>query len=265
MTIAGFDPSSGAGITADLSVFHAHRCFGVSALTALTVQSTMGVRRVQPIDAALLTETLGCLEEDLPPDGIKIGMLAGEAQVRAVAEYLRSIRDRGRKMRVVLDPVIFSSSGAELLTSKGLECLLEQLLPLVDVSTPNLAELASLSGSGCNTEDDVIHAMARLATRFPGLALVATGGDRLSPDDLLFEDGCVTLLRGTRIETRATHGTGCAFSSALLCGLVRNTPLHQAAQAAKRYLERAMLLADVRGQGHGPMQLLWPLLKQPQS
>ena len=262
LTIAGFDPSSGAGITADLAVFAAHGVFGTSAVTALTVQSTMGVERCEAVDADLLEETLACLHRDLPPDGIKIGMLGGEAQVIAVANYVRSVRQSSPQVFVVLDPVVRSSSGAALLCEKGLRRLLGELLPYVDVVTPNTVELMLLTGMPCSTNDDIQKAGRHLFRRYPRLALFATGGHRDKPDDLLFSGDAATLLPGEWIATRSTHGTGCALSSALLCGVLKGQSVLNAAREAKAYVAEAMRSAVPRGNGKGPLHLLWPIAGQ---
>ncbi len=262
LTIAGFDPSSGAGISADMAVFAAHGCFGVAAITSMTVQSTLGVQRVQPADPGLLAETLACLEEDLPPAGIKIGMLADRPQVQAVVQYLQRVARQGRKPHVVLDPVLRSTSGADLLTASGLELMQNELLYFVDLITPNTAELSLLTDLPCDTAEQVQEAAAALALRYSGLSVLATGGDRPEPDDVLLHTGAITTFKGTRVATSATHGTGCALSSALLCGLVKGKCLEEAVAAAKHYVEMAMRLAEPRGSGKGPMYLLWPLLEQ---
>lgn len=258
LTIAGYDPSSGAGITADLQVFAAHGIFGTSAISALTVQSTLGVRRVRPVDAMLLRETLETLDDDLPPDGIKIGMLGGAEQVAEVVRYLG--RCEGKPSVVVLDPVIRSSSGAPLLDADGLRQLRDELLPLVDVVTPNVGELALLTDSQCNDDISIQSAAEQLALRF-GCVVVVTGGDREKPDDLVFADGEWTHLSGQHIATQSTHGTGCAFSSAMLCHLLQGFTTVEAARAAKAFVAEAMRSATPRGRGRGPMNLLWPILR----
>ncbi|AFL88227.1 phosphomethylpyrimidine kinase [Terriglobus roseus DSM 18391] len=257
LTIAGFDPSSGAGITADLAVFAAHGIFGTSAITALTVQSTVGVRRVELVAPDVLSQTLTELWSDLPPAGIKIGMLGGQSQVRAVIDFLK---DLPKKPLIVLDPVLRSSSGKALLDSEGTRTLIEQLLPLVDAITPNTDELTVLTGLPCNTEEEIGTAAETLARKHPALAIVVTGGHRAKPDDLLLVQGVWSTLPGERIETRATHGTGCAFSSALLCGRLAGHDWPTAAATAKAYVARAMRTATPRGAGRGPMNLLWPIL-----
>jgi hypothetical protein len=146
LTIAGFDPSSGAGVTADLMVFAAHWLFGTSCITSLTVQSTVGVQASTPVSAETVRATLDCLESDLPAEGIKIGMLATAGNVAAVAEFLERLRGHGVRIPVVLDPVMRSSSGRELLDAEGVGVLRERLLLLVDWVTPNLEELGILAG-----------------------------------------------------------------------------------------------------------------------
>ena len=262
LTIAGFDPSSGAGVTADLAVFAAHGIFSTSVITALTVQSTVGVQRSELVPGAFLAETLACLQDDLPPQGIKIGMLGGVEQVRAVAAYLHPLRTGGAQPLVVLDPVLRSSSGATLLDEAGLSLLIEQLLPLVDVVTPNLAELSLLTGRVCEQPAEIALAGRTLTAKHCGLNVIVTGGDGPEPNDLLIQQDLVTVLHGERIETKATHGTGCAFSSALLCGLLRGEDMLAAAWTAKRYVQEALRTAVPRGRGHGPMNLLWPISRR---
>lgn len=268
LTIAGFDPGSGAGITADLKVFAAHQLYGVSAITALTVQSTQGVRRSQPVEASLLRETLDCLSDDLSIAGVKIGMVGSAANAAVIAEWL--IGSRLSRTRVVLDPVLIASSGRELLDPAGVELVKEQLLPRVGWLTPNLAELACLSGMPVEGREQMLAAAVKLAQE-AGLGVVATGGHLDPPDDLLVaprgagaragsivESGAESgageyWFAGQRIESRATHGTGCAFSSAMLSRLVQGAEPLSAVAGAKQYVREAMLAAYPVGQGCGPL------------
>ena len=236
LTIAGFDPSSGAGITADLAVFAAHGYFGVSAITGLTVQSTQGVRRTQPVDPALLADTLACLADDIEIAGIKIGMLATAANIEVVAAFIATRQG----IPVVLDPVLRSSSGRDLLEPEAVATLRERLLPLATWVTPNREELAALGSIP------------------PHIHLVVTGGDHDATDRLIIHSH-ETLLHSKRVESHATHGTGCAFSSALLCRLVEGVPPTEAARQAKQYVTEAIRRAPTIGRGHGPMALGWPL------
>ncbi|WP_184217211.1 bifunctional hydroxymethylpyrimidine kinase/phosphomethylpyrimidine kinase [Granulicella aggregans] len=266
LTIAGFDPSSGAGVTADLMVFAAHGLFGTSCITALTVQSTMGVRAFYPVEASILSDSLACLDDDLPPAGIKIGMMGTRAAVATVCDYLERLRRRGSDIPVVLDPVIRSSSGRELLEPEGVDLLKKRLLPLVDWVTPNHSELGWLTGrSDIKSKEETVRAAEDLQREVIGhggkpLNVLATGGDIIPPDDLL-----VTLasrhhwMSGEHVETSSTHGTGCALSSALLCRLVLGDDLITATRNAKSYVAEALRSAVPIGRGRGPMNHLWPI------
>ena len=258
LTIAGFDPSSGAGITADLQTFAAHRLFGTSAITALTVQSTVEVAAVEPLSAKLLRQTLDHLNADLPPAGIKIGMLATR---EIVAETTAFISTHKLLIPIALDPIILSSSGAPLLDREGLRALQEELLNHVSWITPNWAELAVLTSRKVQFPPDAETALHALGHRYPHLHIVATGGDHGDqPLDLLrTPTGEIHSFPGKRIDTTSTHGTGCAFSSALLSRLILgDTPL-AAVAGAKAFVEGALRHAPGLGHGRGPMDLLWPL------
>jgi hydroxymethylpyrimidine/phosphomethylpyrimidine kinase len=258
LTIAGFDPSSGAGITADLMVFAAHSLFGTSCISALTVQSTLGVAALHPVAADVVRATLDQLQDDLPAAGIKIGMLATAETVEVVADFLA----RTPGIPVVLDPVLRSSSGRELLSPAGVALLRERLLPLVTWVTPNLEELGVLAGQRVTTREDMERAGRVLLSCYPRLTVLATGGHLERPDDLLLEPpGEERWLPGDHIETSSTHGTGCALSSALLSRLVLGDGAFEAAETAKAYVLEALRTATPIGSGKGPINSLWPLRK----
>jgi len=252
-------------------VFAAHGLFGSSCITGLTVQSTLGVRACYPVAAEVLSETLACLDDDLPPAGIKIGMLATGTAVSTVCEYLERLRDRGSNISVVLDPVLRSSSDRELLDPGGVEELRTRLLPLVDWVTPNRQELVVLTGisetiSGAEAPNDAIIRSAEMLQHEVlhrggrPLHVLATGGDLIPPDDLLLmSSGQPHWLSGEHVDTTSTHGTGCALSSALLSRLVLGDAPLEAALGAKRYVTQALRTATPIGHGHGPMNHLWPL------
>ncbi len=259
LTIAGFDPSSGAGVTADLMVFAAHELFGISCITGLTVQNTLEVRFTQPTQPETVAATLDCLYDDLPPVGIKIGMLATAAVVSAVAAFLRRAR-RDRPVLVVLDPVLRSSSGSDLLDPDGVDKLRSELLPLVDWITPNINEVGALLAQGPPSQEDLGIAAANLQKLGTSLTVAITGGHLESPDDLLLQpDGTLEVIRGERILTSSTHGTGCAFSAALLSRLVLGDDPSTAVRRAKDYVAHAMRSAVPLGHGKGPLNHLWPL------
>ena len=262
LCVGGFDPSSGAGVTADLAVAAAHGMFGTSCVTALTVQSTVGVKATQAVEPGLLRAMLEHLTADLPPAGIKIGMLANEGLVEAVAGFLEG---RKEAVPVVLDPVIVSSSGHRLLDMGGLAAMRNRLLPWVSWMTPNMGELAAIAGvemhgGGEEGRGDVERASRMLQTRWTKLGVVATGGDLERPHDMVMAPGeQAEWLAGEKIESESTHGTGCAFSTAMLCGLVEGLSGVEAARAAKRYVTEAIRRAEPRGTGKGPLELYWPL------
>jgi hydroxymethylpyrimidine/phosphomethylpyrimidine kinase len=265
LTIAGFDPSSGAGVTADLMVFAAHGLFGTSCITSLTVQSTCGVRSTHPVDSEILHATLESLTEDLPPAGIKIGMLSSAAAVAAVISFITELRGRGQLIPVVLDPVLRSSSGRELLEPSGVDLLRNQLLPLVDWVAPNLDELGALTGLAVESRDDITAAAYGLqsiasADKPNKINVLLTGGHLDPPDDLLLAGNDEPRwIPGVHIDSTSTHGTGCALSSALLSRLVLGDEPYAAALAAKQYVAEAIRSAVPRGSGNGPLNHLWPL------
>jgi hydroxymethylpyrimidine/phosphomethylpyrimidine kinase len=259
LSIAGFDPSSGAGITADLQVFAAHGLFGTSAITALTVQSTLGVAAVHPVDPQLLRHTLAHLTADLPPAGIKIGMLGTAGIANEIANFLENLKGTdapGNPRPIVLDPVLLSSSGAALLDRSGLAVLRNRLLSLVTWITPNWAELAVLAQTEVKDQTTAREAADHLASRHPHLHIVATGGDLAEPTELFRQpSGAFQTFPGKRIATTSTHGTGCAFSSALLSRLVLGDSPEAAVSAAKLFVEAALRQAPGLGSGRGPLHL----------
>ena len=263
LTVAGFDPSSGAGITADLAVFTAFGAFGVSCITAITVQSTVGVEAVEPV--GMVAETIAALDADFTLAGVKIGMLATAENARALDAFLSGFCPVKHGQNVVLDPVMRSSSGRELLEPEGEAVLREKLLGRVGWITPNLDELGRLIGTEVKSAGEVPAAALRLRAMAAELGnkelrVVVTGGhlENGSADDYLLDsDGREYWVRGERIETRATHGTGCAFSSALLAGGVTRPERSAVEQvrAAKEFVRRAMETAAPLGRGNGPMNL----------
>lgn len=257
LSIAGFDPSSGAGVTADLAVFAAHGIFGTSAISAMTVQSTMGVAGVRAVDPAWLQRTLEYVSADLPASGVKIGMLASDAIVRVVAGFLQGVP---YQVPVVLDPVLRSSSGHQLLESQGERRIHAELLPVVAWITPNWSELSVLTGLPVRTLEQARDAADVLGKRHPRLHIVATAGDQKDPVDLLrIPGGAVQTFPGEHVETTSTHGTGCAFSSALLSRLLLGDAPAVAVAGAKAYVTQALRSAPGLGRGRGPLDLLWPM------
>lgn len=260
MSIAGYDPSAGAGVLADLKTFAALGVYGMACITALTVQSTRGIRRVWAVDASVIGETLTCLAEDASFAAVKVGMLGDGAVANAVADWLEAHPD----LPVVLDPVIKSSHNNSLLDSIGIEVLRNRLLARADWLTPNLGELAlltdgTLPASRAETED-MGH---RLADRVAALGnhrlkLAITGGHRLGrPDDLLLTADICRWYPGEWINTTSTHGTGCTFSSALAAHIAFGEATEVAMEKAKEFVAGALRFAYPIGRGNGPLNHLW--------
>jgi len=270
LTIAGHDPSSGAGITADLQTFAAHRLYGTSAITALTVQSTLGVAELKTVDPSFLRRALDHLTADLPPSGIKIGMLGSSEIAASVADFLAGRHSpEGNSTTgnqpssaplVVLDPILRASSGATLLPPDAIETLHHQLIPLVTWITPNWSELSALTSRPVETLAQAQTAIQHLAARHPHLHIVATAGDQPQPTDLLrLPSGDIHRFASEHLDSTSTHGTGCAFSSALLCHLVLHDTPPEAVRHAKHFVTEAIRHAPNVGHGKGPLNLFWQI------
>ena len=258
LSIAGYDPSSGAGITADIKTIAAHRCYAVTCITALTIQSTQGVKRFETVDTRIITENLAELATDFELSAIRIGMLGSAEAARAVAAFIR----RHQYSHVVLDPVLKSSSGAELISREGAQVLKERLLPLASVVTPNIDEAAALTGLEVSNVEQMRSAAAELH-RLGARNVIVTGGHLDPPADLLSTTSReVTVLNGTKITGTSTHGTGCAFAASLACNLALGRSLPDAARAAKEFVALAMQTAVPLGKGLGPLNHLAPLSRR---
>ena len=256
LTIAGFDPSSGAGITADIKTIAAHGCYGVSCITALTVQSTRGVRRVEGVDLKIVAETLQELVSDIAVEAVHIGMLGNERVAEVVADFL----DQTRLPHVVLDPILKSSSGADLLDAAGTKLLIERLVPLAEVITPNLDEASVLTGMAVTNLDQMREAAGRLHS-LGAANVVVTGGHLEKAIDLLsFKTDRGTeqeIFKADRQRSSSTHGTGCAFATALACHLAQGRGLPEAVLLSKVYVSAAIANAHPLGHGAGPLHHLY--------
>jgi hydroxymethylpyrimidine/phosphomethylpyrimidine kinase len=259
LTIAGFDPSGGAGIAADLKTFAAHNCYGVAAVTALTVQSTQGVKSTNITPAALLRGQLDALAEDLTFAAIKIGMLGNRGNATVVGEFL----DRVNCPNVVLDPVLKSTAGgADLLDAGGLKYLIEEMIKRATVVTPNIAEAELLTGL---TIKDVatMEAAARKLVERGARAVVVKGGHMEKAIDILFDGTEIMALGGERVKSENTHGSGCTFSSAIAAQLACGRPLSEAVLLAKTYVTKAIEKGFAIGKGPGPLDHFYRVHHEP--
>ena len=275
LTIAGFDPSSGAGVTADIKTIAAHACYGVACISAMTVQSTAGVKRIEPADPALVTDTLQELTADFEIAAVHIGMLGSGKVVKAVADFLsgqgpkrKASADtpgKGRLPNIVLDPILKSSSGADLLDGAGTRLLIERLIPLSDVVTPNVDEATALTGIKIKDLEDMRLAAAKLH-EMGASSVVITGGHLDKAIDLL----SYRTKRGTdqevfkaeRQRSTSTHGTGCAFATAMACHLALDRGLAEATLLAKTYVAAAIANGQALGKGTGPVHHLYRMTQQ---
>jgi hydroxymethylpyrimidine/phosphomethylpyrimidine kinase len=259
LTIAGFDPSCGAGIAADLKTFAAHNCYGVAAVTALTVQSTQGVVSVHATPAATLRAQLDALAEDATLAGVKIGMLANRANAMAVAEFL----DKYKFVHVVLDPVSRPTAGdTELLDAAGLKFVRDELLKRASVITPNIPEAEFLTGIEVKDLAGMKAAGQKLL-EMGARAVVVTGGHLDKPIDVLCEGTEVEMFGGDHVRTPNTHGTGCTFSSAIAAQLASGQQLREAVILAKAYVTKAIEKSYQTGKGAGPLNQLFRFHQEP--
>jgi hydroxymethylpyrimidine kinase/phosphomethylpyrimidine kinase len=249
LTIAGFDPSCGAGTAADLKVFAAHGCYGVAAITSLTVQNTQGVTDVQNTPSAMLRAQLDCLANDSEIAAVKIGMLGNRGNAAVVAEFL----DAGKFASVVHDPVMKSSSGTELLDAAGIKFVITELLKRSTVITPNIPEAEILTGITIKEIADM-EAAARKIVEMGAHAVIVKGGHmEQRAVDVLFDGNEIVALAGDRVREESLHGTGCAFASAIAAQLASGRPLSEAAMLAKAYVTKAIEKSYPTGKGRSPL------------
>jgi hydroxymethylpyrimidine/phosphomethylpyrimidine kinase len=248
LTIAGFDPSCGAGIAADLKTFAAHGCYGVAAITSLTVQNTQGVEDVQNTAGALLRAQLESLAKDSEIAAVKIGMLGNRGNAAVVAEFL----DTYKFAHVVHDPVMKSSSGTELLDAAGIKFLSTELLKRSSVITPNVPEAETLTGIAIKDIADM-EAAARKIVEMGARAVIVKGGHMERAVDVLFDGNEILQLVGDRPREETLHGTGCAFAAAIAAQLASGRPLVEAAMLAKAYVTKAIEKSYPTGKGRSPL------------
>ena len=257
LTIAGSDASGGAGIQADLKTFLANGVYGMSAVTALTAQNTMGVQAIQEATPAFLAAELDAVFTDIPPRAVKVGMVSSAALIEVIAAKLKAFH----APHIVVDPVMIATSGAALLAGDAMAAMKTKLLPLAEVITPNIPELTRLTGMGILSRASM-EAAARRAAELYGTAVLAKGGhfkDASAIDLLAFPDGRLASYAAPRIENPNTHGTGCTLSSAITANLAKGYDLADAVSRAKAYLTGAIEAQLDLGAGRGPLDHGWDL------
>jgi len=261
LSIAGSDPSGGAGIQADLKTFSAFGAYGMAVLTALTAQNTQGVFGIHAVPAAFVADQIRAVFADIRVDAVKIGMIANAEIASAVADALAPYRH----IAIVLDPVMVAKGGSPLLQPDAIEVMKQRLIPLAHIVTPNLPELAVLIGEKEAADREAMAKQTRTLRASGARAALVKGGHLPGPTspDLLISDSATTWFDAPRIETTNTHGTGCTLSSAIAAELARGASLPKAVLAAKAYLSGAFASASLLavGTGHGPVHHFhsqWP-------
>ena len=254
LTIAGSDSGGGAGIQADLKTFAAHGVYGTCAITAVTAQNTLGVIAWEALSADLVTAQIEAIVDDIGVDAVKTGMLANAAIVEAVAAAVSSLE----LPQLVVDPVMVAKGGDRLLEQEAVDAIRAELLPQAHVVTPNVPEAEVLAGIPVKSLDDMREAGRRILELGPRVVLVK-GGHLGGPEsiDIACTKHHVVELRGPRIETPHTHGTGCTLASAIAANLARGIPDLEAIAAAREYVEGAIRNAPGIGKGHGPLAHFW--------
>ena len=254
LTIAGSDPSGGAGIQADLKTFHQFGVYGQAAITLLTVQNTQSVSRVELMATDLVQQQIAAVLSDFAPAAAKTGALGSAELIRAVAALARQF-----PFPLVVDPVMVSKHGARLMETEAGIALRELLLPCAFLLTPNIPEAEALTGMRIRDEGEMVDAARRLRGLGCRAVLVKGGHAQGEPVDILSCGDQVERFSGTRIATQHTHGTGCTYSAAITAGLAQGLPLQLAVARAKAFMQAAIKTAPGLGHGHGPVNHFAPV------
>ncbi|KAB7673126.1 bifunctional hydroxymethylpyrimidine kinase/phosphomethylpyrimidine kinase [Bacillus sp. B1-b2] len=249
LTIAGSDSSGGAGIQADLKTFQELKVYGMSVITAVTAQNTLGVSGVYPMSLEAIEKQLDCIAEDIQPDALKTGMLFNNEIIELVAHKVEEYK----WTNFVIDPVMIAKGGANLLQLEAIEAMKKHLLPLATIITPNIPEAEELTGRKINSLDDRKEAAKELVNMGVSNCIIKGGhGVEEEAIDLLYDGSHFSTLLTSRIQTKNTHGTGCTFSAAITASLAKGDSLLQSFQKAKEFIHAAIKNDLHIGNGHGP-------------
>jgi len=248
LTIAGSDPSGGAGIQADLKTFHQFGVYGEAVLTLLTVQNTQRVSRVDVLSPDLVKEQLEAVLNDIPPNAAKTGALGSVEVVETISELAAAFT-----FPLVVDPVMISKHGAPLLSRDAEHAIRHKLIPHAELVTPNIPEAAVLAGMPVATEEDVREAAIRIRALGAKAVLIKGGHRAGEPVDVLLDEGGVLSFPAERINTRHTHGTGCTYAAAITACLALGHPLREAIRISRAYVQHAIQTAPELGSGNGPV------------
>ncbi|MGI6007630.1 MAG: bifunctional hydroxymethylpyrimidine kinase/phosphomethylpyrimidine kinase [Ruminococcus sp.] len=255
LTIAGSDSSGGAGIQADIKTITAHGLYASSAITALTAQNTTGVYGIMEVTPKFLASQLDCVFKDIFPDAVKIGMVSSAPLIEVIAQKL----ERYRAKHIVVDPVMVSTSGSRLLADDAADTLMEKLIPMAEIITPNIPEGEVLCGFSIEDSGDMERAAEKIAENVGTAVLLKGGHEQNDANDVLFDQGSCRWFMGERIDNPNTHGTGCTLSSAIACGLARGLSLEDSVKEAKKYISGALRAGLDLGKGSGPLNHMFLL------
>ena len=249
LTIAGSDCIGGAGIQADLKTMTMNGVYAMSAITAMTAQNTIGVFAIQESTPAFLQQQLDAVFEDIYPDSVKIGMVASSELIQVIADRLKHHRAKN----IVVDPVMVATSGSALMKTDAVQTLIDELLPLATLVTPNIPEAQVLSGMTITSKEEMIAAAKKIGDDCHCAVLLKGGHSINDANDLLYADGTTMWFEGKRIDNPNTHGTGCTLSSAIAANLAKGFTLAESVQRSKAYISGALAAMLDLGKGSGPM------------
>ena len=255
LTIAGSDSSGGAGIQADIKTMTVHGVYAMSAITALTAQNTTGVSGIYEVSPEFLAKQLDSIFTDIPPHAVKVGMVSSAELVRVIAQKLR---EYGAK-KIVVDPVMVSTSGSRLISEDAVETLGRELFPIADLLTPNIPEAEVLTGMSIRTPEEMEQAARRIGERFDCAVLCKGGHQVNSANDYLWQKSGGCWFYGERIQNPNTHGTGCTLSSAIASNLAKGLTLEESVKRAKQYLSGALSAMLDLGKGSGPLDHMYAI------
>lgn len=249
LTIAGSDCSGGAGIQADLKTMTAHKIYGMSVITSLTAQNTTGVYGIMDASPEFVEKQIDCVFEDIRPDAVKIGMVSNKDIIKVIAKKLKEYN----ASNIVADPVMVSTSGKSLLSPDAMETLINVLLPIGTIITPNIPEAEKISGIHIENAEDMESAAKIIGEKCRVAVLVKGGHSVNDANDLLYDGGKLTWFNTKKVENNNTHGTGCTLSSALACNLALGFSLEESVKNAKNYITDAIGAGLNLGKGSGPL------------
>ncbi|MGN8913386.1 bifunctional hydroxymethylpyrimidine kinase/phosphomethylpyrimidine kinase [Anaerofustis butyriciformans] len=255
LTIAGSDSSGGAGIQADIKTITAHKLYAMSAITALTAQNTTGVYGVLDADADFVKNQIDCIFTDIRPDSVKIGMVSNSDIINTIADKLIEYKAEN----IVVDPVMVATSGSKLISDEAKDTLINRLLPLGTIITPNIPEAEVLSGMSIKIDEDMIKAAKEISKNIDSAILIKGGHYDKNANDLLYDNGEIFWFKGDRVDTNNTHGTGCTLSSAIACNLAMGYSKEESIKNAKDYITGALKAGLDLGKGSGPLNHMYNL------